>query len=372
MRKARPVALETYERDFRLDEWMRKHVVIEDDAQGAEWVVGCPRCGQPKLAVHTQRKAWQCWTCTFHGWSPTTLVAAFLNVPTHRAAEIMAAQGLGRVLGRIDPLEKPQQGRRGSLPLAALPPIAWPAHDMQRRYAHSRGISDAMIGSLMMGTVLPSPLAHPKATVHTLAGHLIFPVWDQFGRLVYWQTRSVVNKRMMNMPTSCNKLDHALECVCKHEEWGLPPTPFSATGGEVVLGLHLIERGKPAFVVEGPTDVAVCGLQFCARMGAVLHPGQAQLIAGMGPSEVIIIGDGDKAAREKLPAAVELMNAYLPSRGVLCPEARDPADLGRGVMMSIALEAPSSAFPMLQRPATSIPKVKPKSPLFPSLAKHGF
>jgi hypothetical protein len=164
-----------------------------------------------------------------------------------------------------------------------------------------------------------------------LTGRLLIPVWDQTGRFVYWIARDTTGRsavKVLNMPTDD-----------KHEAWGLERVPECASRNEVLVGLHLLRTGVPAYLVEGPMDAIVCGSGFVASMGSKLSVEQAHLIASVKPSSVTVIYDGDDAGRRGSDQAQALLSSFLPTRVAHCPWGKDPADLGRTACLELSSNA---------------------------------
>lgn len=362
-RKLRPVALEAFERGFRLDRWVERHLTVVVRS-GPEWLCVCPICYREKLAIHIGRKAWHCLSaeCRFAGWSPSRLVSAVMRVSLGRAKEIVAAETLGVDLGPVEALEGVVVVRdRQKLPQASLPPVAWALAPTQWAYAIGRGISPDHIDLFKMGTIL-SDGTGSKAD-WALSGRIIFPIWDLRGELVSWVARAVDDHpaKTINMPRPCRDEKHGEWCTCYHDKWGLPSVAGAAEAGEVVLGLHLVAPGQPVIVVEGPIDAAVCGPSFAAILGSSITHAQAELIAKSGASEAIVLLDGDEGGIEGSPKVGRILEQALPTRIGICPAGTDPGALGRERAWQTAMTAPRSGTPgSLGSPRPSTIK-KPRS-----------
>lgn len=372
-RKGRSIPLTLEERNFRLDSWIERHEVVEESA-GPEWVLSCPKCGRTKLAVHVYRKAWQCWRCGFAGWNPTVLVAELQGISRAQAAEIIASQSLGDPVGlKVEPLAIPER-RSTVLPLASTHPTVWHLEGPQHAYIASRGVSEEMMHLLRLGTILDDQ-SSTKAN-RSLAGRIVFPAWDGYGRFVFWQARASRPDQVktMNYPRSCRTVGHPPDCVCYHEEWGIPPVPRAATADEAIIGLNLVQKGERCVVVEGPVDVAVCGPGFVSPMGAKLSEYQAMLIAAREPSEVIILFDGDQGGRKALEKSINIMSAYVPTRGTTCPDGTDPGDLGRDNVVKLINNIPKQSLPDLQKkigPTWARDELDQSPPFLPPLTPRG-
>lgn len=174
-------------------------------------------------------------------------------------------------------------------------------------------------------------------------GRVVWPIWGPRGDVIFWTARSTRpndRAKFLNMPRACRQETHDPDCTCYHLEWGIDPVARCAAKGEVVLGLHLIQAGEPVGVLEGPTDLAVCGPGFCATMGASMSATQAMLIAGSGASEAVLLYDPDKAGEKGLERAASSLSPLMPVRVGVLPPKLDPADLGRDRMLEIRHDAP--------------------------------
>ena len=346
---------------------------------GPEWLVHCPRCHRPKLAIHVGRKAYQCWggACRFSGWSPAGLVATVLAVPPSRAREVIAAFGLGVELGPVRELNRTAIARSPVvMPAAALPLVDWRLHPPQYDYIHGRGVSDDHIHWFGLGTIVSNRTGSKADKL--LTSRVIFPVWSSTsGRIVWWVARDIFGRskaKTLNMPQACRE-NHGPHCTCYHEEWGLPPVPGVATADDVVLGLHLVLPGSIVVVVEGPIDAAVCGPGFVSVQGTRISPQQAMLIRGAGPKEAIILFDGDRpdekgrrAGEEGLAKSLPILGAALPARGITCPEGSDPGSLGRSAALEVAMSAQGGGIQQLgSRRYMSIPQPQRRRPLLDPL-----
>ena len=311
--------------DFRA--WVSSNLTVEHMGDNGEWTCVCPLCGRPKLAVNVDRALWQCWTCKWSGRKPKAMLAAALGLsPAETDAYVLT--GVTVLATReIDPLVVKTPGR-GTLPLAPLPPGTAPLQGIAQQYARHRRIPDAHSRAFGLSSVL----GDHSGTIadRLLFGRLLIPAYDQASRLVYWQCRATDDHEIKTL--NCPRSE-------RHDHWGLSPVDGCAVRSEVLVGLHLVERGEPVVVVEGPVDAAVCGPRFVSTLGAVLSVAQAALLAASGASEVVVMYDPDEAGQRGAEKALRLLRAYLPARSVDCPPGLDPADLGRERALSIVASA---------------------------------
>lgn len=352
MRRALP-ELTPVETAMDLGAWVTAEMSVVARHSAAEWTVVCPRCAEEKLALNVRRKAWQCWRCGFAGYSPAQLVMEVLSCHPAEAGRICAAFAAGlRLLGKVDPLAEAIVARRqGAIPVAPSPPgTVWGTLDPgTAAYAYGRGIPSEHAYYLGLCSVRGDG-SGSKADAMT-RGRLLIPIWLH-GRFVYWVARSVerdAKVKTVNLPVSCDDVEHHPPgCTCKHIDWGLSPVPDVAGKVEVLVGHHLLQAGRPAILVEGPTDVAVCGPGFVGTMGARLALEQAFLLVEAGVSEVVVLFDGDDAGYKGGRQAYDLLAPMLPTRLAEAPAGRDPGDLGRAEALRLAAQAQAAGIASLR------------------------
>ena len=339
----RPKALYPEELRFRFDRWIEAHCLVYEQS-GPEWLIDCPRCGREKLAVNVDMKAFHCFVCPFAGWHPVQLVAAVLAVNEAEARQIAAQDASGVATGPIvvelrdDPaVVRPDE----SLPPGAFPWTA-PLDDAAAHYLRMRGIPPEHAIGLGACSVISN--GDDTKANRALQGRVLFPIWNSVSRPVFWAARATHNEttaKVINMPKPCRKMRHPPDCTCYHEEWGLRPVKGAAGADEVLMGLHWLRPGEPAILVEGVTDVAVCGPGFAAALGAHLSLAQAVLLARSGVSEVVLLFDGDAGGAKGLIQAESMLRQLsVPVRGVLCPNETDPGSLGREKALEVVMSAP--------------------------------
>lgn len=335
-RKGRPIPLTSSESRFRLGPWLRENADVVA-ISGSEWVCECPMCGRDKLAIHVDRKVFQCWTCSFKGWSPTLLVSAIAGVPLEQSIQIIAAYAAGQAIGPIPALYAVTFRKPSKLPIAPVPPgTEWEIKGAQRTYLRRRDIPVEHIPLFSLGTVRGDG-ADTKANF-ALKSRIIVPIWNPGGRFVFWVTRAIKDggPKVINLPRPCREVNHPANCTCYHSEWGLSPVAGCATANDVVVGLHLIQPGTTVYVVEGPMDAITCGPGFVAVLGANVSPQQAALIGGSGASEAVILFDGDAQGYRGSLQAATVLSRIMPVRVGRLPKGDDPGTLGRYRSLAIA------------------------------------
>lgn len=331
--------------------WAGANLTVEHMGDNGEWTCICPKCGKAKLAVNVVKAVWQCWTCKFSGRDPRVLVGSVLGLSPEEAAGVACYTGSHEVItGKIEPLTTAKQERR-IITTAPLPPGCAPLQGIAESYARKRGIPDHHARLFGLSSVLGD--GSGSLADRMLTGRLLIPAFLD-GRVVYWQARATDDSdiKTLNLPSE-DRLLH----------WGLSPTPGVASKREVLVGIHTVERGKPAILVEGSVDAVVGGPRFVSPLGAGLSPEQAALLASRQPSEVVILFDPDEAGRKGAERAHARLSPYLPVSIGECPAGTDPADLGRERCLRIVAEYVGRKLPPLgisrHRPRFGLRRLKP-------------
>jgi hypothetical protein len=339
-RRHRKLPLTPEEQRFDLAGWLRRNAPLAS-AQGSEWILDCPFCMKPKLAVNVTRKAWQCFTCKFRGWRPTVLIAALSGIGLFEAAAAIATGGAVQATGPVDQLTDPEAPDIWRLlPEAPMAPgVVRELRDTQANYLLGRGIPKEHMIAFGLGTVL-GDRSRSKAD-RLLSGRIFFPVWDR-ATLVFWTAREAFDGgrlKVLNLPRSCNQEKHQPDCTCFHDEWGLRPVPRAATAADTVMGLHLVQPGDEVFVLEGPVDGVMHGPGAIPIFGSRLHAQQAIAISGSAPSTAIVALDGDQAGRDGQEQVARLLSLLMPTKVLELPWGTDPGNLGRDRMLQLAAGA---------------------------------
>ena len=332
--------------------WVAANLTVEHQGDNNEWTCTCPKCGKPKLAVNVEKAVWQCWTCKFSGRDPRKMIAAVLGLSPDQADAVVCYAGASEVVtGKIEPLETAKREER-IITTAPLPPGTAPLQGIAEAYARKRGIPPAHASLFGLSSILGDNSG--SVADRMLTGRLLIPAFLD-GRVVYWQARATDDSEIktLNLP-SVDRLDH----------WGFPATPGIATKREILVGIHTVEAGQPAILVEGSVDAVVGGPRFVSPLGAGLSPEQAALLASRRPSEVVILFDPDEAGRKGAARAWERLSPYLPVSIAECPTGTDPADLGRERCLQIVAEYSGQKLPPLSprrrsRPRFGLRRIKP-------------
>jgi hypothetical protein len=124
---------------------------------------------------------------------------------------------------------------------------------------------------------------------------VIWPYFE-YEELVYWQSRSRVNKKF-NFP-STHEYDAQGNIVAKSEH----------SKGDFLYGFDDIEPASFLIVTEAIFDKHTIGNQTVATGGAILTPNQLQKIKLLGPQKgVILAPDNDKAGMSSVISNAELL-----------------------------------------------------------------
>lgn len=131
-----------------------------------------------------------------------------------------------------------------------------------------------------------------KANLHVNGVTVLWPYYE-FGELVYWQSRSVLNKTF-NFPT--NVIDIDGNKIGK---------------SDFLYGFDDCEPGKYLILVEAIFDKMTLGDQCCAIGGAMLTDRQVRKIAFLKPTSGIILAvDNDLAGLKSIISNSELLKPY--------------------------------------------------------------
>ena len=292
-----------------------------------EYLMGCPDCGKPKLAVNITRRAWRCFSCGDGGRDATSLVAKVEALLWHEAmARVLS--GCEAVIGQLDQLkalEVDSAARPASwVPRVRAYPESYepvgpqsPAGMMGVQYCLQRGIPVYVAQEMRLGV----------CSRGRFRGRLMFPVFDSGGRLIFYQGRATWQP-------------HARERHIKT----LSPRTDTETGeagaGDVLLNLAYVAAKdcQRVVVTEGPIDCAHAWPDAVATFGKNISPRQIELLMRAGIRELDLCFDNDPARRAPdgrlLPGGSEAMMKAAPVladlftvRVVRLPVGKDPGDL---------------------------------------------
>jgi DNA primase len=299
-----------------------------------EYLLQCPDCDKPKLAVNTRKRKWRCFTCGDGGHDAASLIAKVEQLLWHDAlANVLT--GSQQVIGRIDQItaavkDEPEAQRPrnwvpserpypdGFVPLDyAVDPFG--AVVAARRYCQRRGITHLVALGMRLGVC---------AGLGRFANRLIFPVLDIAHRLLFYQGRAMWEPG----PDE--------EHIKTLGVWTPPDSKAEAGAGDVLLNLqHVQEQGiTRVAIVEGPVDCAHAWPDAVATFGKHITPRQIELLMRAGVRELDLCYDRDRPKRsptgQLLPGGWEAMQKMAPKladiftvRLVQLPMGKDPGDL---------------------------------------------
>ena len=276
--------------------------------RGGEYLVPCPDCGKPKLAVNVSRRAWRCFTCLDGGHDATSLVVKVEGLLWHEAMASVLT-GSRRVIGRIDQLDafKEDQTMR---PASWIPKErSWP------------GPFQVLAAHLPWGAHGINYCLHRRITPEAARGmdlvvchgglfidRLIFPVYDSAARLIFYQGRAMSSSAKIKTLS--------------------PKTHEGEAGaGDVLLNLTYAAASgfQRVAIVEGPVDCAHAWPDAVCTFGKKISGRQIELLMRAGIREVDLCFDADaSAAMEKV---APLLADIFTVRVVSLPAGKDPGDL---------------------------------------------
>lgn len=296
-----------------------------------EYLMACPDCGKPKLAVNVGRRAWRCFVCGEGGRDAASLVAKVEGLRFGEAM-VQVMSGYRGAVGRIDIIERtlePEDTRR----LGWIPkPIPWPegfgwvspfhpghgeAHRRATDYAINRFWPEYAIDAMKLGICASG----------RFRGRIIFPVFDPGERLIFYQGRATwtPDPRENHIKTLSPRRDNPDE---------------QAGPADCLLNLQYVEaKGLDhVLVVEGPTDAIKAWPDCVATFGKAFSPRQMELLVRAGIKRVDICWDNDVITPEQrargvvsgyeaaLKVAPQLADLF-EVRVVCLPVGSDPGEL---------------------------------------------
>jgi DNA primase len=284
-----------------------------------EYLLECPDCRKPKLAVNTETRAWRCFTCADAGRDAASLVAKVEGRMFHEALEAVMS-GQMQAVGRIDMVEY-RLGDRIRTRVEVPNEMVWPDYycsltgypqpqmlEMWIKavaYCRFRGIGDNVVAEMRLGF----------GAKGLFCNRLIFPVLDSGGRLIFYQGRAM-------WPKTTQK--HYIKTLSPKREEGY------AGASDVLLNLqYLSEHGLPerVLVVEGPIDCAHAWPDAVASFGKQLSARQMQLLVRAGVKQVDLGWDPEEVKTTERQAA--LLTDLFIVRVVTWPAGKDPGDLSK-------------------------------------------
>lgn len=283
-----------------------------------EYLMTCGKCQRDKLAVNTSKRAWRCFVCNTAGRDAVSLVVQAEDKLWHEAMSVVLS-GHARVIGAIDQIAVALQDSRFERPRSWIPKErpwpdgwewVWASTDGAKRgqdYCIQRGIADYVAQAMKLGV----------CTRGRFRGRLMFPVFDQAERLVFYQGRAMWTPRPFerHIKTLSPKLDE------EHTFAG---------AADALLNLAWLQRRgniTRVAVVEGPVDCAHAWPDAVATFGKVIAPRQIELLMRAGIRELDLCFDSD-AADAMMNQAPGLADLFV-VRVVQFPGGTDPGDLSK-------------------------------------------
>ena len=321
---------------FDWAEYLREHGAMRAIRSKAhEYLMVCPDCHKPKLAVNAAKKAWQCFACGESGREAASLIAKVEGLPW-KDALIKVISGHQTAIGRIDkiaddpepepaPLRVPKQVPfpEGFIWLRPFgygpaPAAVWPPQDAYFKalqYCHQRGIPGEVVEEMKLGV----------CTTGLFRGRVIFPCFDSGGRLIFYQGRATWAEHP-------RERRHIKTLSPKLEEGCAGPA-------DCLLNLEFVQRAgyTRVLVTEGPIDCAHAWPDAVATWGKKISPRQIELLVRAGVRELDLCYDSDPPRRgrdgQPIPGGIEAMLKAAPElvdvftvRVVHLPTGTDPGN----------------------------------------------
>ena len=242
---------------------------------GREFKIMCPKCGDKsrpdkiKLCIRLDNDLYHCWVCDLKGRSVARLI---------RKVRPQLAGSYQNQFGSVKYDSQEEDFIKCELPenfRLVMDNLRDPDAKRVRRYAHTRGLTDAELWRFRVGY---SP---------ALRRRMILPSFDEDGRLNYWTARRCDDNpdwRYLNAK--------------------VPKTQF------VVGELDLDWTSEEIVLVEGPTDLIKCSLLNATCLLGSTLPDSSVLFRKLVtfPERIILALDGD--ARKKQDKIAKLLMSY--------------------------------------------------------------
>lgn len=318
-----------------------RHVNLKKSGRGFTGLCPFHDDKNPSFSVNPTTGTYRCWSCGAKG-DVFKFVMEMDRLSFREALETLAADA-GVVLEKrsSDPDMAQRQRRDAIMQLAQDFFVQQLSNSkMARDYCATRGLSPEVLSDwgLGFGPEVGDPLAnHLKKSGYTLQesqelflvdkdssggyfdrfrSRLIFPIWDERGKLVAFGGRIIGN----GIPKYINSSD----------------TPIFSKR-RTLYGMHrarnpMAQSGR-AVLVEGYLDVIAChraGVEEAvASLGTSLSDEHALLIKKWA-KEVVVLYDADAAGQKAADRAEQILTAHgLKVRIALMPEGEDPDTLLR-------------------------------------------
>jgi hypothetical protein len=240
------------------------------------------------LGINTKKAVCHDWRpgCTEANGSFIRFVMKFRDLPWAGAIREICGQGVDvrRILHANATVEEREEIKAIDLPAGSIPFAeggGGPLRSIALNYLRSRGVSE--------------DLAIQKR-LHFSASEIVFPYFE-YEALVYWQARSILNKRFRFPPAPKTDFIYGFDDVEPCSDIILVESIFNAFS----IGANAVATGGAA-LGEGSTEVAASG---CL---------QVRKIRALDPQRVILAPDNDDAGRKSLAANFFLLLPYFEGR----------------------------------------------------------
>ena len=334
-------------KQFDLESFLQDHGFRE--LNNSEWIGLCPECGKSKLAVNTNKRQWHCWVCQDSEDSFDPITGTWSRKSTHGAGGVL------RLIQWLEGVEFKEAVEIARLNGGAIQPIHQikPVQKIEPRPTMFRPVDPPEFAAPIPETGLPFLQERGITTADVTqfglfwcpmgryANRLVFPVWDDQGRLIYWQARAMYpeaeappNRRFIKVLNP-------------------PKTEGCAVSSEVLGNLQQARHYPRVCLVEGPIDAVHVGPDAVWTFGKKLHTAQISRLLEAGVRAVDLMWDGptpsepDGAHPEMLRIAPQLA-CYFDVRLCFISQG-DPGDHPRETLS--ALRATGVPFSSLSRTA---------------------
>lgn len=308
---------------------------IDAERRGQELWARCPHPGHEEKdsswkIVDDPGGKWhglsKCFGCGESG-GPARLVASIKGVSCSTAQWWIEQKGLDGdrpVVLRVR-VEVEQDDTRSFV----LPPTVrgvgalavWPRPF--RRFADRRGLTDEQVARWGIGYAASGKLAY----------RVVFPIFDDSGRLLSYSARDITGEARAKYLTASRREGADPDAVFGAKHWPAPGWRQTVYVTEGVLNALAVER-----VVDG--EAAGEGLG--ALDGSDLRPGQ--VIALSTFRRVVVLSDPDLAG-DKLASAIATLGRWRELVRVGLPEGEDANSLSPRALISLLRAVPSERDP---------------------------
>jgi DNA primase len=284
-----------------------------------EYLLVCPDCGKPKLAVNAEKRAWQCFVCSEGGREGASLVAKIEQLPFGQSL-IRVLEGCRQSIGRVDRIEtelveaeapirrtfRPVPYPESFRFLGRCEPAATPREMLRPAlYCQERGIPAYTAEQMRLGFCTSGPFRN----------RLIFPCFDSGDRLMFYQGRATWAEKPGG----------------RYIKTLSPKSEDDAAGpSDCLLNLAYVAEWIERFnhrvlLVEGPVDCAHAWPDVVASWGKKISALQMELLVRARVRELDLCWDADALAEmlKVTPVLVDLFRV----RCVNLPPGRDPGDM---------------------------------------------